>query len=189
MKKLEKAILTLLCVNIFACSSISAYAAPPTEYEVKAAFIHNIARYVEWPPTPDNAPSTMRLCVLGENPFGNALDILHNKKVGNLAWEVVPVASENNLKKCRVLFIAASESGKLRQILDSINGSAVLTLGDVDGYAERGVMSNFYLEDSRVRIEINTDAAKRAKLNISSQLLKLARIVQVSGVQESGGAK
>ncbi len=180
MNQLETIIFTLLCVIFFAGRSISAYAAP-TEYEVKAAFIHNIARYVEWPPTPGNTPSTMRLCVLGENPFGNALDILRNKKVGNLAWEVVPVVPKTNLKECRVLFIAASESGKLRQILDGINGSAVLTLGDADGYAERGVMANFYLKDSMVRFEINTGAAKRAGLNISSQLLKLARIVQQSG--------
>lgn len=162
-------------------SPAATQAAPPTEYEVKAAFIHNIAKYVEWPPTPEYAASTMRLCVLGQNPFGNALDTLRNKKVGGLTWELVPVGPKTSMKECRVLFIAASESGNLRQILDSIKGSAVLTIGDTEGYAERGVMANFYLENSMVRIEINMDAAKRAGLNISSQLLKLARIVNESG--------
>lgn len=154
-------------------------AASPTEYEVKAAFIHNVAKYTEWPPVA--ATSSMRLCVIGQNPFGNAIDTLRNKKVGGLVWEIVPVGSETNLKECRVLFIAVSESGNLKQMLDSIKGSAVLTVGDTDGYAEQGVMVNFYLEDSMVRIEVNTDAAKRAGLNISSQLLKLARIVNQRG--------
>ena len=86
--------------------------------------------------------------------------------------------------KRQVLFIAVSESGNIRQILDGIEGSTVLTIGDTEGYAEQGVMVNFYLEDNMVRIEINIDAARRAGLNISSQLLKLARIVnQHGGVQ------
>lgn len=181
MNKFGKTILILLCVIFTAGRSISIHAAPPTEYEVKTAFIHSITKYVEWPSATAYAASTMRLCVIGHNSFGKALDTLRNKKVSGLVWEIVPVGSETNLKECRVLFIAVSESGNIRQILDGIEGSTVLTIGDTEGYAEQGVMVNFYLEDNMVRIEINIDAARRAGLNISSQLLKLARIVNQRG--------
>jgi hypothetical protein len=77
-----------------------------------------------------------------------------------------------------VLFIAASESGNLDRILGSIGNNSVLTIGDSPGYAEQGVMVNFYLEENKVRFEINREAAARARLGISSQLLKLARIVR-----------
>ncbi|OGS91456.1 MAG: hypothetical protein A2Z95_09200 [Gallionellales bacterium GWA2_60_18] len=166
-----------------ACAALwcaGAHAAPPAEYEVKAAFIHNIARFVEWPAT---APSsnTARLCLLGRDPFGGALEVLQGKPIGGLGWEIVPLAPGSSPKSCRVLFIAASERDNLGGILDSIGNNPVLTVGDSDGYAERGVMVNFYLEGNKVRFEINREAATRAQLLISSQLLKLARIVTRGG--------
>lgn len=154
----------------------SAQAAPPTEYEVKAAFIHNIALFVEWPSTPPVSGSA-KLCLLGHDPFGNALDMLQDMRVGKLKWEVVPARSGASLKECRVLFIAASEHDNLDRILTNIGNSPVLTVGDTEGYAERGVVVNFYMEKNKVRFEINREAAARAGLSISSQLLKLARIV------------
>jgi hypothetical protein len=158
-------------------------AAQPTEYEVKAAFIHNIAKFVEWP-APAPVSGRARLCLLGQNPFGGALDALQGKPIGRLSWEIMPADTGTNLKECRVLFIAASESGNLERILERLGNSPVLTVGDSDGYAARGVIANFYLEENRVRFEINREAAVRARLGISSQLLKLARIVR-----EPGGAR
>lgn len=172
---------SLLFAVLAALSCAGVPAAPPTEYEVKAAFIHNIAKFVEWPASP--ASGTARLCLLGGDPFGGALDALRGKPISRLSWEIVPAGAGNDLKACRVLFIAASESSNLDRILERLGNSPVLTLGDTDGYAERGVMVNFYREENRVRFEINREAAARARLGISSQLLKLARIVR-----ESGGA-
>jgi hypothetical protein len=152
-----------------------AEAAPPTDNEVKAAFIHNIAKFVEWPA---GAPRNLKLCLLGQDPLGGAAEVLQGKAVGGLAWEVAPVKPGANLKECRVLFIAASESDGLRRVLEGVKGSPVLTVGDSGGFAEQGGVVNFYLEQNKVRFEINVDAARRAGLKISSQLLKLARIVQ-----------
>jgi hypothetical protein len=166
-----------------ALSCASAQAGPPTEYEVKAAFIHNIAKFVEWPATA-RAKGALRLCILGQDSSGGAFDALRGKPIGDAVWEVLPVDRQSNLHQCRVLFIAASESGNLGQVLNDIKGHAVLTVGDSDGFAVQGVMVNFYLEQNRVRFEINNDAAGRAGLRISSQLLKLARIVA-----EPGGMK
>jgi hypothetical protein len=117
------------------------------------------------------------LCILGQNPFGKALDALRGQPIGDKVWEVLPVQPNTNLRKCAVLFIAATESNNLGQIMNDLKDNAVLTIGDTNGYAEQGVMVNFYFEQNRVRFEINNDAAGRAKLKISSQLLKLARIV------------
>ncbi|MDD5057353.1 MAG: YfiR family protein [Sideroxydans sp.] len=158
----------------------TAHAAQPTEYEVKAAFIHNIVKYVEWPDA-SRSGASLRLCMLGQSPFGGALDALQGKAVGDRVWEIVLANQQTDLGQCRVLFIAASESDKLGGILEGIKHKAVLTVGDSDGFAERGVMVNFYLEQNKARFEINREAAARGGFRISSQLLKLARIVTGSG--------
>lgn len=173
-------VVALLFALLFPCSLV--HAAPPTEYEVKAAFVHNIAQFVKWPAAP-RAGDKLRLCILGQSPFTKAAGSLAGEQIGDWVWEVQGVDSRADLRECRVLLIAASESGNLRRVLQGLNGSAVLTVGDSDGYAEQGVMINFYLDQNqnKVRIEINVDAAQRAGLNIGSQLLKLARIVQSAG--------
>ena len=164
------------------CAAMSAIAAQaqPSEYEVKAAFIHNIVKFVEWPGA-SPASGHARLCLLGEDPSGGAFDMLQGKPIRGLRWEVVKVDAGNGLKACRVLFIAASERADLGRILAGMGDSPVLTVGDTAGYAERGVMVNFYPEDNRVRFEINRAAAARAGLVISSQLLRLARVVDETG--------
>lgn len=146
-----------------------------SEYAVKAAFIHNIAKFVEWP-KPAAGGDRLRMCLLGENPFGEEIAVLRGKPVGRMAWEVLPVGLEE-IRACQVLFIPDSMQHQIGQIRRRINGNAVLTVGDTRGYAERGVMINFYLEDNKVRFEINREVAQRAGLRISSQLLRLGRIV------------
>jgi len=181
MKNLwKKQILAMLHATLAIAFCANAQAAPPTEYEIKAAFIHNIAKFVEWPAS-IGASGVLRLCVLGQGPFGEAAGGLRGKPVGSKVWEVVPASTRANLRECQVLFIEASEAGNLPRLLGSLRGSPVLTVGDSEGYAEQRVMVNFYLEESKVRFEINNDAAARAGLKISSQLLKLARIVKDSG--------
>lgn len=164
----------LLALLLLLLAARGAEAAPATDNEVKAAFIHNIAKFVEWPPS---APRGLKLCLLGQDPLGGAAAVLQGKAVGGMAWEVAAVKPGDSLRECRVLFIGASESDSLRRVLDGVKGSPVLTVGDSGGFAGQGVAVNFYLEQNKVRFEINVDAARRAGLRISSQLLKLARIV------------
>lgn len=170
-----------MCAALFAvapCASVQA--APPTEPEVETAFIHNIAKFVEWP-VAFRAGDSLRLCILGQSPITKAAGPLAGRRIGELVWEVRPVDSRANLQGCHVLFIAASESNNLRSILEGIGSSAVLTVGDSGGYAERGIMINFYPEENKVRFEINVDAVRRSGLKVSSQLLKLARIIHEPG--------
>lgn len=161
----------------FLLTNSIAVAAPPTEHEVKAAFIHNIAKFVEWPAGKDKV---LRLCLMGHESLGAAA-VLQGKAVGSRSWEVVPGVSRVSLLDCQVLFIPAMDGTSLRRILEDVRASPVLTVGDSEGYAEEGVIVNFYLEQNKVRFEINADAARRAGLKVSSQLLKLARIVKESG--------
>jgi hypothetical protein len=155
--------------------------APPGEYVVKAAFIHNFAKFVAWPAGEETASNYLRLCILGRDPFGKAIDSIRDKTVENKNWEVRLVRAAEELTDCQVAFVAASETERLSGILQSIGNRAVLTIGDSAGFAERGIMINFYMEERKVRFEINVGTARHARLTISSQLLKLAKIVGVEG--------
>lgn len=146
----------------------------PTEYDVKLAFIHNMINFIEWP-TP--SPDTIRLCIVGDNPFRRAADMLRDTRADGPSWSVSHLAGDDSMKECNVLFISASEANNLARILDATRNSSVLTIGDSAGYAASGVIVNFYLDTNKVRFEINTKAAQKAHLRIGSQLLKLARIV------------
>lgn len=152
----------------------------PAEYEVKAAFIHNIARFVEWRAgfMPENV---LKLCIMGEDPFGPASDVLKGKPIDDKSWDVAQLRPGAEVRDCNVLFIAASERANLGRILAGAADFGILTMGDTEGYAAQGVMVNFFLERNKVRFEINDAAVHRAGLDISSQLLKLARIVKEDG--------
>lgn len=161
----------------------AAAAVAPSEYEVKAAFIHNFGGFVEWPPKAEASDGERRLCVAGSNPFGTALDGLQGRPVDGRRWSVTVLRDPTDVRGCHVLFISSSETGELGRILEKAREAGALTVGDTAGYAERGVVINFFLEGQKVRFEINVDAAQRAGLRLSSQLLKLAHIVHPSGAR------
>lgn len=169
-------VMRLLCGALLLLAPAAARAAP-SEYELKAAFIYQIARFVEWPPAPQkDAP--LQLCVLGGNPFGAALHTISGKPVGGRKIEVTLLDMDEDTRKCAMLFIANPVEKHLERIAALARGSGMLTLGDTPGFAQRGAMVNFFHEDGKIRFEINTAASRRAGLKISSQLLKLARIVE-----------
>jgi len=167
-------ILTLLTA-ISILSSTDAQQSTPTEYEVKAAFIYNLAKFVEWPA---DANTTIDLCILGDDPFGSVIDVIQGKPVREKNIVIKRIKSLQQLKTCQILFISNSEKEHLPQILDALGSSNVLTIGDTEEFAQRGVIINFYVEQDKVRFEINLESAKRAGLSISSKLLKLGRIVK-----------
>jgi hypothetical protein len=149
------------------------------EYQVKAAFLYNFAKFVEWPPSSfSDASAPLRICVFGQDPFGQALlDITHEKIVGGHILQVDQVVDVALARTCHILFIASSEKVQLKRILESLQGTDVLTVGDTKGFAELGGIINFVLENDRVRFEVNRKAADRAGLKISSKLLGVAKLV------------
>ena len=168
------------CASVLLLHSAAAQVTGPVEYEVKAAFIHNIARFVEWR-AGFQPEKVLRLCVMGEDPFGPAIDVLKGKPINDMSWEIAQLRPGAEVLGCNVLFIAASERANLGRILAGAADFGILTVGDSEDYAARGVMVNFFLERNKVRFEINDAAVHREGLNISSQLLKLARIVKEDG--------
>ena len=154
-----------------------------SEYLIKAGFIYNFAKFVEWPTASFAQPdSPIVIGILGTDPFGNLIDrIIENKKIGarglvvkRLKWDT----DLKNLKECKILFVGASEKAHLDDLVQIVKSLPILTVGETPGFAERGGVIRFVLEDNRVRFEINVEAAHQADLTISSRLLTLARIIQ-----------
>lgn len=149
------------------------------EYQIKAAFLYNFARFIEWPEKVFTNNSSINLCILGEDPFNNNLDTIHKKPVRDRILTVRRVNTVQEVRNCQIIFISASEKNNLMHILNELKGLSIFTIGDTEGFAQQGVIINFYIEQDRVRFEINVNAAKHSKLQISSKLLKLARIIDV----------
>jgi hypothetical protein len=172
---LAAAVLAGLLVSTLASAAETA----PTEYEIKAAFIYNFAKYVEWPEnTGTDSGEAFVIGVLGEDPFGALLDQLaRSKTVGNKRIVIHRFDTIDDYTPCCILFVAASEQDRLPAILEKLADSPVLVIGDTPGFARRGVAVNFFIEESKVRFEINPAAAARAGLKISSKLLRLAKII------------
>jgi hypothetical protein len=154
------------------------------EYDVKAAFLYNFTKFVDWPSSAFPDPSNLKICVLGDDPFGKSLRSVAGEQVGNHKLTVMQTDSLAKPAGCQILFISRSEREHLSQILASVKGFPVLTVGDTKGFADDGVIINFVLEGSKVRFEINTESADRAGIRISSKLLQLAkRIVPNPGAR------
>jgi hypothetical protein len=156
----------------------SAQAGSYEEYQVKAAFLHKFAKFVEWPSTAFNSDvDPFMLCVSGKDPFGKALDTLHDKTVGNRKFIIKKFQSMEDAGRCHILFISSSEKGNLQQILKAVRNKQILTVGDTEGFAQSGVMINFTMQEGKVQFEINPQAVKQAGLTVSSQLLKVSKVI------------
>ncbi|MFL6231652.1 MAG: YfiR family protein [Thermoanaerobaculia bacterium] len=154
----------------------AAAAAPPvSEYDVKAAFLYNFAKFVEWPPDAFPDTSSLKICVLDEDPFGKSLQAVTDEQVGEHKLIVTRTESLAKPAGCQILFISRSEKERVRQILSAVKDAPVLTVGDTQGFADDGVIINFVLEGSKVRFEINMKSADQARIKISSKLLQLAK--------------
>jgi hypothetical protein len=153
------------------------------EYELKAAILYNLSRFVEWPPSAyasSQAPTV--LCILGQDPVGTSLKTLGQKQDTNgRPVSIRQLKNEDGIRDCHVLYVSTSERKTFAQILTRLKGPNVLTVGEISQFAVRGGVIQFTLEDKQVRFEINLGAASRMALKISSRLLVLARIVKDQG--------
>ena len=165
-----------LLLGIFLACTLSAQTID--EYQVEAAFLYNFAKFVEWPAlTFKTDKDPLRICVLGQNPFGNALvEGVGGKTVVGRSLLVSDISDINQSADCQIVFIGSSERKRLRRIFAELRTMGVLTVGETEDLQLRGIV-NFKLEDGRVHLEINIEAAEQAKLRISSKVLTLAQIV------------
>jgi hypothetical protein len=150
------------------------------EYKLKAVMLYNLMYFVEWPPSAYPDPrAPILLCILGRDPFGSFLTSTVLKQTVN--GRPVLILHPQNGKEvlgCQILYISSSERKTTAQIFSTLNGSSVLTVGEMTQFAAHGGIVQFSLEDKQVRFDINLDAASRAGLKISSKLLALAQIVK-----------
>lgn len=163
---------------IFSLSGAHAQEITPSEYQVKAAFLYNFLNFVEWPAgnSSEEDPS-ISVCVLGEDPFGPSLDALDGQTVGSKRVLVKRIRNLKGTRDCHSLFVSDSEKGDLREILSFIESSSVLTVGDIEGFAEAGGIIGFVTEGNKVRFNINIDAARQSRLKISSKLLRVGHVI------------
>ena len=162
---------------------VAAQSAPTPEYRLKAIFLFNFAQFVEWPASAFPEPDTpLVIGVLGDDPFGAYLDeTVRGERVNDRPLTVRRYRRVEEIEACHILFISRPEQGHLDQILDSLKGRSILTVGDAEGFASRGGMIRFTTEQNRIRLRVNLDAARAANLTISSKLLRPAQIVSTGG--------
>lgn len=160
-----------------------------SEYAVKAAFLYHFAKFIEWPESVGGpSPSEVNLCVVGADPFGDALDELAARGVEGLAdgarVRVRHVTGVTPKGGCHIAFISNSERSRLAIHLAGAVAGHVVTVSELTGFAESGGVIQFVLEDGKVRFWINRTAAERVGVRMSSRLLALARIVGDSETPE-----
>jgi hypothetical protein len=171
--------LTLGVVLFAGAATAGAQSGTPVEYRLKAVFLFNFAQFVEWPAEafPD-AGAPLVIGVIGDDPFGPVLDeAVKDEKIGGRPLAIRRFKPADDLTTCHILFISRSEEGHLEQIVARLQGRSILTVSDSDGSAQRGVMIRFFTENRKIRLKINLEAARAARLVLSSKLLRPAEIV------------
>lgn len=148
------------------------------EYGIKAAFLYNFAKFTDWP---DDALAetngTFTVCILGQSPFGEALDTISDKMVHGRPIQINFCSSIEDVKACQVLFICNSEKPHLQSHLVAVRDRGMLTVSEIEGFVGRGGVICFVNEGEKVRFKINQAASKNAGLKINSRLLALAQDV------------
>lgn len=156
---------------------------PPTlragqtsETSLKAAFVVNFLKFVEWPPAAPGTP--LVLVVVGDAPIAPALmDSTVDLQIGGRPVHIRTASGPYDVDDAHAVFICAGEHQQVPAILRHLDRKSVLTIGDTEGFAASGVVLNLVMQDNKVRVEANTAAAARARLRVSAHLLRLARIV------------
>lgn len=172
-------LITFILAMLIGGPGVSAESVQFKEYLIKAAFLYNFIKFVDWPSESfkdDAAP--INLCVLGDDPFGEALDTIRDKRVKGRRLVIKRVRRVSQIEGAHLLFISTSEKGRVKQILKSLTDAPVLTISEMEGFGQKGGIINFITVDNKIQFEINSEKAQHHKLKISSQLLKLARIVR-----------
>jgi hypothetical protein len=145
--------------------------------QVEAAYLYNFGRFVTWPAT--LSAGQFGICILGEDPFGAVLDsTVSGETIDGKQIVTVRISNVQGAQNCRILFISPSEDKRLKQILAALDKSSILTVSDMPEFVQRGGMIQFVLAANKVRFEVNLATAEEARLQLSSELLKVAAAVK-----------
>jgi PAS domain-containing protein len=181
--------LLLAAISVFNVSPLAlAQTNPPSDYQLKAAFLFNFAKFIDWPNSSFASPqSPFTVCILGQDPFGSVLDdTLKGKTIAGRPIAVRRLKDKAEGQRCQMVFVSASESAHLPEIIGSLQVANVLLVGESNGFARLGGTIELTIEGNYIRFAINTDAADRSGLTVSSKLLALAKIVHDGGHSKGG---
>jgi hypothetical protein len=147
------------------------------EYKIKAAYLLNFTKFVEWPTNRFPTPTTpIRVGVLGKDPFGSDLErTMTGRVIDGRKFEIVRVEEPEAVVNCHIVFISSSERRRVAEIVEILNKTNVLTVGEHEQFLEQGGIVRFFLHEDTVRFDINARAAERAGLRISSKLMQIAK--------------
>jgi hypothetical protein len=166
---------TLVVAVLYLLSQVARADAAVDERAMKAAYLYNFALFAQWPSLPD---ADFQLCVLGTTPLDDELALLQGKRAQDgLPIDMRWILPGESLTGCQVLYIDEHNRRSLDTLLQQLAATPVLTITDAAGFADRGVMIEMRRQDQRIVFDINLLAARRAHLNFSSRLLKLASFV------------
>ena len=178
-------IIFIFCIGIPA--DLSCQISKYDEYTVKAVFLERFTRFIEWPPDRkvDDISKPFVIAVIGKNPFGSKLDNIYSKrKIRDKKVKIIYISRVNQIAGSHILFIPESEKKRLQSIISYSKEKHVLTIGDSNGFAEKGVLFNFYTASNQIKFEINEKAVRGSGLSINYLLLNVARIVEPAGDSE-----
>jgi hypothetical protein len=181
MALLRRKTLLLALLLVALPRAAAAQGTAPLEYGVKAAFLYNFTKFVEWPASAFSERGSLHLCVLGTDPFGKSLSsVVEGEEVQGRPITLLRIDSLDDPRLCHILFLSRPEAERFPAVLAAVRGAPVLTVGQAPGLLEKGLGINFVLQEGKVRFEINQEAAERAGIKISSKLLRLATRVKGS---------
>jgi hypothetical protein len=148
-----------------------------SDYQVKAAYLYNFAKFVDWPADSFTSPrAPIRLCVLNDRAFQSQLEqIVSGKNITGRPVMAISVQTGEESRDCQVLYINSSQPP--RHIFDLLQGTSVLTVGETSGFLEQGGIINFVFQGDQVHFQVNHRAATQAGLHMSSRLLSVAKAV------------
>lgn len=152
------------------------------EGKIKAAFVFNFIKFVDWPETAfASTEAPIKLCVWGDNALDGALDTLRTKTAKKRPIQLLYIRNQSEVRGCHVLFATNVDRQSLITLVKRTAGKSVLTVSDISGFAASGGIIGLYRSSDRMRFAINVTAARQSGLRISSQLLKLGKIVAGEG--------
>lgn len=159
------------------CNPIAAKSTITLEDKTKAAFVYHFTKFITWPAS--DSSETFTIGVLGDSKITEPLEEISKlkKKVGTRQIVVAHLDSVQQCGPCHLLFIPNSEQRSFSEVINYLQGSTTLTISNTAGFAEKGSCINFITYKGKIRFEINRTALTRMHLKASSQLLKLAILV------------
>jgi hypothetical protein len=169
----------LACVLLLLSFTVRAQQPRATESEIKAAYLLNFAKFVQWPADGSPAADPLKFCVLGRDPFGPVLDsLVAGQQIGGKNIVIRRLSRAADAVGCHLLFIDASENPQLTADLSALGNMPVLTVSEIPDFVSHGGIIQFVLKDNRVRFEINLGNAERVGLSLSARLLNVALSVR-----------